>query len=385
MQIAIYSHTFAPAVGGVETYVQLLASALSEGRDVTGNRNHVTVITKTQSIPTDRTPFRIVRRPSIATLWKVISEAQIIHIAGPCLTPMVLSIIRGVPMIIEHHGYQAICPNGLLLQKPMARACPGYFLRRQYRKCFACERQSKGLFATVASIIATAIRRLMCRLAKNNLAVTHHVDARLQLRNSSVIYHGIPPGDIPPAAANSSIMKFGYVGRLVAEKGLSLLVEAMAQLKEEDKCCNLTFVGEGPERQSLEGQVVQLGLRSYVRFAGLLTGRALNAETDQLDVVVMPSIWEETAGLAAIEHMMRGRCVIAADIGGLSEVVGSAGLKFEPGSAASLAASMRTLIDDRNLLTTLGKAAQTRARKMFSLDRMMQDHLSLYESSCKAG
>ena len=73
----------------------------------------------------------------------------------------------------------------------------------------------------------------------------------------------------------------------------------------------------------------RLGLQDRVTFTGELRGPDFRKRLlRSVQVLVMPSRWEETAGLAAIEQMMRGGVVVAADVGGLSEVVGDAGLKF---------------------------------------------------------
>ena len=68
----------------------------------------------------------------------------------------------------------------------------------------------------------------------------------------------------------------------------------------------------------------------------------------------MPSEWEETAGLAAIEQMMRAGVVVAANIGGLSEIVGDAGLTFPAKDSAALAARLQQIYQNPSLLTSLG-------------------------------
>src|SRR5439155_2641889 len=113
------------------------------------------------------------------------------------------------------------------------------------------------------------------------------------------------------------------------------------------------FIGDGPERGHLESLVRNLGLSDLVTFTGFLQGRALESTLAGVSAVVMPSVCEETAGLAAIEHMMRARLVIAADIGGLGEIVGGAGLRFSPGDVDGLAACMRCALEDPALVTEL--------------------------------
>jgi glycosyltransferase involved in cell wall biosynthesis len=97
-------------------------------------------------------------------------------------------------------------------------------------------------------------------------------------------------------------------------------------------------------------------------------------------VVIIPSVCEETAGLAAIEQMMRGRLVIASDIGGLGEVVGDAGLRCEPGNADSLASCMKSVLLNRSLIDSIGKNARKRAMQLFMRARMIQEHATIYSS-----
>src|SRR5580698_5271575 len=108
-----------------------------------------------------------------------------------------------------------------------------------------------------------------------------------------------------------------------------------------------------------------------MEITGFLEGPAFAQAVAGLDVVVMPSVWEESAGLAAMEQMMRGGVVLAADIGGLGEIVGDGGLKFRPLDAQDLAAKMTALADPK-LRQSLGTAARQRASRLFGLERMIE-------------
>jgi glycosyltransferase involved in cell wall biosynthesis len=77
--------------------------------------------------------------------------------------------------------------------------------------------------------------------------------------------------------------------------------------------------------------------------------------------------------------MMRGKAVIVADIGGLSEVVGDAGLKFPPGDPRALAIRIRQIIDDSALTSALGSVARSRALQLFTSENMIRNHFSKYE------
>ncbi|MEZ8222140.1 Glycosyl transferases group 1 [Candidatus Fervidibacteria bacterium JGI MDM2 JNZ-1-D12] len=206
---------------------------------------------------------------------------------------------------------------------------------------------------------------------------------RLQLPRSQVIYYGVPdPLDGKPAERERSAIRcpltFAYVGRLVSEKGLPLLLETAWKLKCEGYRFHLQFIGDGPERSSLEVLTEKMGLADIVQFTRSLRGEALSQTMDTVDVVVMPSVWEETVGLAAIEQMMRGRLVIASDIGGLGEVVGDARLKFPPGDVNGLASCLRRVLQRPEIVGEFGRKARQRALQLFRQERMVDEHLSIY-------
>jgi len=385
MKLLLYSHYFAPSVGGVEKSVHLLAEGLHQLRDDAGCKQFdVTLATQTPAgdFRDDALPFAVVRRPSLLTLLNLIRHSDLVHVAGPSLAPLALSALMHKPFVIEHHGYQAICPNGLLLMQPDLIICPGHFQQRHYAECWACERSRLSLLNTSLSLLRMFPRFWLTRKAGNNIAITEHVLRRHALPRSQVIYYGIEPS--PSAAALSQLptgLTFGFVGRFVPEKGLLTLLQAAAFLVAENELFSLRLIGDGPERRKLEAFIHENHLEPHVNITGFVTGSALEATLADVHVVIMPSIWEETAGLAAIEHMMRGRPVIAAQIGGLTEVVADAALTFPAGDADALAALMQRILHDPAQLPTLGVRVRQRAATVFTLRRMIAQHADLYRQS----
>jgi glycosyltransferase involved in cell wall biosynthesis len=112
---------------------------------------------------------------------------------------------------------------------------------------------------------------------------------------------------------------------------------------------------------------------------GFLNSERLQQELEDVSVVVMPSIWEETAGLAAMEQMIKGRTVLAADIGGLSEVVGDAGLTFKAGDPVALAYRMRQILDNTAIIEEYGDRAGKRASRLFRQEQMVESHISVFD------
>jgi glycosyltransferase involved in cell wall biosynthesis len=108
MKLLLYSHSFAPRVGGVETIVLSLARGLAELRTVDNRpRFELTLVTETSAGDFDERSleFPVVREPSALALKRLIDAADVIHLAGPALLPLFLAWLSRKPVVLEHHGY----------------------------------------------------------------------------------------------------------------------------------------------------------------------------------------------------------------------------------------------------------------------------------------
>ena len=385
MKLVLYSHSFAPNVGGVETIVMSLARGLAELRTVHNRqRLELTVVTEAPGGGFDDRglPFSVVRQPSLPALWRLIREAEVVHFAGPALLPLFLAWLARKPIALEHHGYQAICPNGLLVHQPDGSICPGHFQAGRYGKCVRCQAAEMSWLRSLMRLLLMFPRSLLAKRVACNIAVSRHVLERVALPRSRVVYHGVDNAGAPEGVSKILVtpgqLRFAYVGRLVAEKGLTVLLEAAELLKREKREFELLLIGDGPQRPQLEAMIQRYGLRDCVHITGFLEGAALINKLESVHVVIMPSTWEEAAGLAAMEQMMRGRLVIASKVGGLAETVGDAGLLCRPGDAADLARCMREALQDRSLVKSLGRKGQERAASLFLRDRMIAEHGTIY-------
>lgn len=142
-----------------------------------------------------------------------------------------------------------------------------------------------------------------------------------------------------------------YLGRLVSDKGVDLLLQAYAALKRPD--WPLTIIGSGPELQNLMVLADSLGISRSVRFLGPLQGEALACELNAHELMVVPSRWQEPFGVVVLEGQACGCVVLASDGGGLPDAVGSAGLLFRRGSENDLTNKLRLLLEDGELRTRM--------------------------------
>jgi glycosyltransferase involved in cell wall biosynthesis len=384
VRILIYSRVFAPQIGGVETYAMLLARGLAGREAIPPLQITVATPAPKGAFDDSKLPFRIVRKPGIFKLAGLIRNADVIQLAGPCFSVMVLAWLMRKAVVVEHHGYPPICPNGLLFYEPTQTVCPGHFRARRYRECLRCNAVTVGWLKSLSMLLFTFPRRRLSKQVAANVSITEHVQKRLELPRSRVIYYGIADAslDAQPqrsARPSGSPLIFAYLGRLVSLKGLPLILHAARRLQDDSCNFHLKFIGDGPDLAELKGLTAKLGLSDRVEFTGFLSGASLDAAMNEVAVVLMPSIWEETAGLSAIEQMMRGRLVIASGIGGLGEVVGDAGLRFPPGDADALARCMKSVLEHPEIIARLGAAARLRALQLFTEQRMTNDYLEVYK------
>ncbi len=169
----------------------------------------------------------------------------------------------------------------------------------------------------------------------------------------------------------------GVAGRLAAEKGVSVLLEAMKDVLARVPKARLVVAGDGPERPALERQARDLGIDNRVAFLGMRADlpRVLAA----LDVFVLPSLYEGF-GLVVLEAMAVGVPVIATRVGGVPEVIedGVTGLLVPAGDAKKLAEAVFRLEDNPRQAEALADRGSARLQTDFSLPAMIDAVEGLY-------
>jgi glycogen synthase len=391
MKLLLYSHFFAPSIGGVETIVLSLARGFAELRRPNDTPEFDrTVVTETLAGDFDdrSLPFRVIRQPAFLHLWRLVRTSDIIHIAGPAFAPLGLGLLARKPVVVEHHGFQTICPNGQLFIEPAGTPCPGHFMAGRHAECLRCN-SAQGRFASRKLWLLTFVRRFLCARVSANITPTEWLGAQLHLPRSTPVPHGLDTSAaISPAVSivtpPSTTPVIAFQGRLVTTKGVRLLFEAACILRKQSRPFELVVIGDGPERASLEQLARDSQLSSQVRFAGSLAASELGDALAQVCAVVVPSLGGEVFGLVVAENMLRGLPVIASDLGAFAEVLGPAGLIFRTGDAADLAAKLVQLLDDPVLPNTLGHRGQQRVFDSYSRARMIEEHARVYREVCVA-
>ena len=381
-RLLIYTADFWPVVGGVQSVVMTLARGLTT-EDQFPRGMECTVVTETPAGPAADSdlPFRVVRNPNLFALTRLLWRSDLVHVAGPALRPLLLGLLLRKKVVVEHHGFQALCPNGLLFHEPTRTACSGHFLAGSHLECWKCNAGS-GYWRSIRLWALTFFRRWSCRFVAANIAPTRWVQELLRLPGISVIPHGVAEHPFSPLSCGST-PKFVFVGRLVSTKGVELLLHASHELFNKGVDFHLLIVGDGPEHKTLEQLCKELGLVQRVDFVGQTAEEDLKSLLSDAIAIVIPSVAGEVFGLVAAENMMRGRPVITPDDGSLAEVAGDTGLKFKAGDATSLADCMEKLIRSPEIAIELGSRARHRSLNKFLAQGMLDGHLALYQELLK--
>ena len=170
-----------------------------------------------------------------------------------------------------------------------------------------------------------------------------------------------------------------FVGRLVYEKGVQTVIEAMTLIL--NKIPNVTFVvaGSGPHMNQLKSLVDVFNLEDKVKFTGHIDTDMLSAFYKSADLTVVPSLYEPF-GMVVLESMAMGTPTIVADTGGLSEIVvhEETGLKFEPGNPESLADAMLRILTDKELAERLTSDARAYLGDRYNWDKIASATLEVY-------
>lgn len=222
---------------------------------------------------------------------------------------------------------------------------------------------SLRLLHFVARHVLTAFQCITLRAEESFFGSSSLYQPSMELAhrgNHFTIYNNLPPyiSIATMTRQHGKSLTIGVVSRLETIKGMDLVVPAFAEVHSVNAATRLLVVGDGSQRQLMEQQARDAGIADVVEFVGRKQQSELQRYYDQIDILLMPSR-SEGFGLTAIEGMARGCVVVAANTGGLPEVVrdGEVGLLHTPESVADLAAKIISLASNPHIMHEMSENA----------------------------
>jgi glycosyltransferase involved in cell wall biosynthesis len=267
---------------------------------------------------------------------------------------------RHLPLIHTLHDYSLICPKASMFKEGMNCGA-------QCAVCKVYSAPSSRYSECVDEVVGVSRFILDRHLAQGYF---QHAATRC------VIYNGVPgsPGISGARPQEGQPLRLGYVGQLNPQKGISQLISVMHAWPSSQ--CRLTVAGQG--LVAYEEMLRQMAPES-VSFLGFVDPSALYRN---IDVLVVPSLAQEPLGMIVLEAYMHGVPVIAANRGGLAEIVdhGKTGLLYDPASRAGLKDAITAFLRDRSMITRFRPQIEQKAR-YFVVDRMVSEYLHVLEAA----
>jgi glycogen(starch) synthase len=298
----LLNSAFYPSVGGIETVAAILAHKwIKANQTVT----IVTDVAMPDPVHQDF-PFRICRRPAGLQLPILLHQHEIfVQLNVSLQTAWPLLLIRR-PWVAVHQSWYAtdLSENGAYKER---------------FKLF-CARQ--------ATVNIAASRAIANVLNIDCVVIPNPYD--------SGVFYLQNGGD-----RNKELI---FVGRLVSDKGVDVLIRAVKCLHQRGLFSKVTIVGDGPERSKLEQLVVDLGLLSHVAFIGGKKPADVANLLNQHKILVVPSRWKEPFGIVALEGIACGCVVVGTSGGGLPDAIGKCGVLASNGNVTELVHAIEGLL-----------------------------------------
>jgi glycogen(starch) synthase len=307
LKILFSSYLFDPSVGGIESVSKILAQKFATaGEDVR-------VITQSLGRPIPHANYWLARRPSIAEIFRLLRWCDLFFQNNISLRSLIPALILRKPTVVAHQTWLQNVRGGIGWQNRIKQALLRFVTNVAISKAVA-DRLSSHPFV-IGNPYEDRVFRLMPEITRDKTIV--------------------------------------FVGRLVSDKGVDLLLQALKLLQRDGFSPDLTIVGSGPEEGNLRKLSAQLGLDRQVTFAGQQSGNSLARTLNRHRVLAVPSRWAEPFGIVVLEGIACGCVVVGSQNGGLKEAIGPCGLTFENGNVAALASQLQRLINEPDTRATL--------------------------------
>lgn len=335
-----------------------------------------------------------------ATPWNPFSKAGLrrmlqaeqpdvlhVHNTFPLLSPSIFHAARGLrtAVVLTLHNYRIFCAAGIPMRngQPCTECLDQQSVAPALR--YGCYRNSR--LATVPMALMIALHR---RLGTWSRQIDGFI-ALTEFQKNTMVAAGLPAGRVhikphfypdPPVAIpwEQRRPKVVYVGRLGAEKGIQVLIEAWERWGENAPL--LEIIGDGPEKKSLE-KMARLNTAETLRFYGQLSFADTQQRLAEASLLVLPSLWFEGFPMVIREAFALGVPVAASRLGSMPGIVadGKNGVLFMPGDASDLLQKLQALWQDRNKLADMAVNARREFETRYTAEKNHAMLMAIYRQS----
>lgn len=288
-----------------------------------------------------------------------------LHNISHQLTPSILKPLqkRGIPIVQTLHDYQVICPNyRLYTEGKVCERCK----KHRYYHCIIHKCVQNSVAASCLAALELKLQWLF-RFYKEKVDL--FIVPSAFLKNKLAEWGVKRPIEVVPNFVDTEKLQPAYmpgnylicVSRLSEEKGVLTLLEAMQKLPD----VQLKLVGDGPQKDKVEKFIKQRKLGN-VQYLGEKRGLELQYLIRGARFLILPSELYENYPMIALEAMALGKPILAANIGGIPEIVveNVTGWLFHSGSAKDLREKIQNHFNDTETIARLGHSARARVEQV---------------------
>jgi len=303
------------------------------------------------------------------------------------ISPSILDIAREkkIPVVMHLHDYKLVCGNYKMFHHGnICEACKG----GRHWRCIThrCFKNSilKSLIVAFEMYLHHRVlniydRNIAYYIAPSEFMRKKMIEWGIDQKKIKMVHHFMETRDLAPEYRVGEY--FLYFGRLSEEKGIDQLLGAVNLVPN----AKLKLVGAGSMSSFVKTEIARLNLSQRVELIGPKYAEELKNMIRQSLAVVVPSRWYEVFGLVSMEASALGKAVLAADIGGIPEVVKDqrTGLLFNPFVKEDLAEKMQWMLDHRDVLPGFGRAGRRFVEEAFNPEKHFNQINDLYKQVIK--
>ncbi len=288
-----------------------------------------------------------------------------------------------VPIVMTLHDFQIVCPKTSLVKGSRLPCESGFGYRCFYSSCYPRKpfnRIYQGLKAFKLSLHRFIIRKTVRRFFSPSVCLMNWTRKNLGVNNITLLPNFVL-SDREPSSKPPRNDTFLFIGSLTEQKGVDVLIKALAGVRPVIPGVRLKIVGDGPEEQTLKKLAADLQVSDLITFTGKLPNARVMEEIDDALCVVIPSKYVENCSMAGIEALSRGKVIIAGNIGGLPDLVDDqeTGFLVRPNDPDDLSEKIIHLMRNHALSREMGTRARAKYLKSFSKPAYYRTLLSVYD------
>jgi glycosyltransferase involved in cell wall biosynthesis len=294
-------------------------------------------------------------------------------------TPSIIPVIKKakIPIVWRILDYRLICPNSTLYVD--GQVCTACF-NNQFYNCIVNKCKKKSLLASSLLAIENYTyamfplhKQVDLFLFQSEFTRDMFVKFGYDKNKTHIIENPYESNQVEPKYKGENYIL--YFGRIEKEKGIYTLLDAMKLLPDHQ----LKIVGNGNELDSSIAYASKESIHN-VEFLGPKWNKELDPIIRDCEFVIIPSEWHEPSPYVALQSFSFGKPVIASKMGGLNDLIEENvnGLFFKPGNALDLSNKIDSLINNKQLIQTMGENARHILNTKYSPERYYTDTMNVF-------